>query len=133
MKCLSLFFRSCCMVAVFGSIAFADEIYQDADGVWRNRDAQGPQASKTILESVTEQVLTPPQESDEIYRDENGVWRNRTTKEDKPIADGLNSMSRGMVEGVIGIMDATVGEAARTSFGNLSESNQQELNELRSR
>lgn len=125
MKCVT-FLLTLCIVAISPeNCLLADDIYKDKDGVWRNREAK---QSKTVIEGAVDQVLVPPKESDEIYQDKDGVWRNRTVKENKPLASGLESVNRGLVEGAIGIMDSTVGNAARTAIENQGKSSQQNIN-----
>jgi hypothetical protein len=96
--------------------SFADDIYQDKDGVWRNKDTSPPKA------------FTQPQKS-EYYQDKKGVWRNREVPAVEPLSPlGLSGFIYGLVfEG----LNSTVGEAGRDSIKRHGESSKRSIEKLR--
>ncbi len=84
-------------------VVFADEIYQDENGVWTNRPKSG------VVEST--------QEGLEVIG--------------KTAYDGLNTVSEGLYSTTFKIMDATVGEAARAPLLKMKREGEARVEENR--
>lgn len=90
---LRLLIHAVLVVMLCGGVCFADEFYQDENGVWRNRKA--PSHGRA------------PSASEELYQDEKGVWRNRSVKEkDNSAGAAVQSVGEDLLKGLGDVISA---------------------------